>query len=265
MWRNKTNWIFYFSIFLLFAVSCKTQKVQKTAAGSELFLIEQEFTTFNVPKAAFTLVRNQSATSVNGSIRILKDSIIILLFQMPLLGMEVARAGITQHSFTLVDRFNKRYFKADFDSLRVQTGVDLNYNIFQSIFTNSLFVFDNPGRVPVSAFKEVQIGDLSLLQINRGNINQEFNVNEKRQVLSGRLFSGEDSFSIGWNYLQFTTLESGHIFPYLVKIIVSDETGQNQLDIAYNKVELNKSLNFQFSVPSSYTNVTLEELLKILQ
>jgi hypothetical protein len=264
MWKSKRNWIFYLLIFLLFAVSCKTKQIRKTAIERESFLIEQEYTTFNVPKATFTLVKNKNATSVNGSIRILKDSIIILSIQ-PLLGIEVARAGITQNSFTLVDRFNKRYFTADFDSLRAQTGVNLNYNIFQSVFTGSLFVFDNPGRIPGSVFEEVQVGDLTLLQINRGNINQEFNVNEKRQVQSGRLFTNDDSYSVGWSYLNFTSLESGHIFPHLVKIILSGGTEQYQLDVAYNKVELNKNLNFQFSVPSSYTQVTLEELLKILQ
>jgi hypothetical protein len=223
-------------------------------------LLEQEYTTFNVPKATFTF----NATNVNGSIRIRKDSIIILSFQ-PFLGMEVARAGITQNSFTLIDRINKRYFTTSFDSLKAQTGVNLNYNIFQSIFTNSLFIFDNPGQVSASDFKEVQVGDLSLLQINKGKVNHEFNVNEKKQVLSGRLFTNENNYSVGWNYFHFMSQENKRTFPHLVKIILSSENGQTQLDIAYNKVELDKNLNFQFSIPFSYTQVSLEELLKILQ
>ena len=257
MWRNKVNWIFYFSLFLLVAVSCKTQK---TTVRGEASLSEQEYSTFHVPKATFTL----NTTSVNGSIRIRKDSIIILSFQMPVIGMEVARAGITQNSFILIDRYNKRYFKTDFDSLRAQTGVNLNYTIFQSIFTNTLFIFDKPGPVSSSDFKKAQVGDLSLLQTNRGGVNHEFSVNKNKQVLSGRLFTNDNSYSVEWSYLRFMPLESGYNFPHWVKMILSNEN-EIRMDIAYNKVELNKNLNFQFSVPSSYTQVSLEELLKIVQ
>ncbi len=264
MWKNKINWIYYFLIFLLIAVSCKTRKVQKTEPERELLPDKLEYTTFNVPKATFTLVQKQNSVDVNGTIRIRKDSIIILSFQ-PFLGLEVARAGITKNSFTLIDRINKRYFKADFDSLKAETGVNINYNIFQSIFTNALFVFDDSEQITGSSFKEVQVGDLALLQINKGGINQEFNVDEKRQVLSGRVFADDEPYSIGWNYLHFMSLENGYFFPHLVKIIVSDGKSRNQMDISYNKVELNKNLNFQFSVPSSYRQVTLDELLKILQ
>ena len=263
MWKSKVNRIFYFLILLLLAVSCKTKNVQKTAIGEEMYQNGLEYSTLNVPKATFTLAQKQSSVNVNGSIRICKDSIIIISFQF--LGTEVARAGITQHSLALVDRWNKRYFEADFDSLKAQTGVNINYNIFQAVLTNSLFIYDKPGQVPVSAFEEVRIGDVSLLLANSGGVSHEFNVDEKKRVLSGRLLAEGGSYFIGWSYQDFTPLENGYIFPHSLKTIVPDGNGQNRVDIAYNKVELNKKLNFQFSIPDSYTKVTLGELLKILQ
>jgi len=263
MWKSKINWVYYFSIFLLLTVSCKTQKQQKTT-GKELSQYELEYTTLNIPKATFTFVQKQNAMNVNGSIRIKKDSIIIISFQ-PFLGVEVGRASITQQSLTIVDRINKRYFKADFDTFGKETGVNLNYHIFQSIFTNALFVYDKPGQVQISAFEEVRVGDLSLLQRNKGGVIQEFNINEDKRVLSGRVFADNEPYTIGWNYLNFNSLETGYFFPHLVKINLSDGNKPFQLDVAYNKVELNKNLNFQSSVPDSYTQVTLEELLKMLQ
>ncbi len=264
MWKSKTSWIYYFLIFSLITVSCKTQKVRKATTEKELALYELEYTTLNVPKATFTFSQKQNAIDVNGSIRIRKDSIIILSFQ-PFLGMEVGRAGITQHSLTVIDRINKRYFKADFDSLKAATGISINYHIFESIFTNSLFVYDKPGRAQISAFEKVQVGDLFLLQINKGGIIQEFNVNEEKRVFSGRVFANDEPYSIGWNYLNFLSLESGYFFPHLVKIDMSDGNSQFRLDVAYNKVELDKNVNFQLSVPSSYSRVSLEELLKMFQ
>ena len=263
MWKNKVKRIFYFAILLLSVVSCKTKNIQKTAIGGELYQNELEYNTFNVPKATFTLAQKQNSVNVNGSIRICKDSIIVLSFQF--LGMEVARAGITRQSLALVDRVNKRYFEADFDSLRVQTGLNINYNIFQSILTNSLFIYDKPGQVPLSAFEEARIGDVLLLFVDSGGVSHEFNVDEKKRVLSGRLLADGGSYFIGWNCQNFMPLENGYLFPHLVKTIVPDGNGQNRMNIAYNKIELNKKLNFQFSIPASYTKVTLEELLKILQ
>jgi len=266
MWKNKINWIYYFLFFLLITVSCKTQKIQKTTEKElkESSYSELEYTTLNIPKATFTFAQQQNSMSVNGSIRILKDSIMIISFQ-PFLGIEVGRAAITQQSLTIIDRINKRYFEAGFDSLRAETGVNINYHIFQSIFTNSLFIYDNPGQALISAFEEVPVGDLSLLQRSKGGVIQEFNVDPEKRVLYGRMFASDEPYSIGWNYLNFMSLESGYFFPHLVKITLSDGKSRFQLDVAYNKVELNKNLNFQFSVPSSYTQVTLEELLKMLQ
>ncbi len=263
MWKSKKYRICYYAFFLLLIASCKTQKVQKTT-GKESFSSELEYTTFNVPKATFTFAQKQNSINVNGTVRIRKDSIIVLSFQ-PLLGMEVGRASITQHSLTVVDRINKRYFKADFDSLRKETGVNINYYALQAIFTNTLFVYDNPERVPFSAFQEVQVGELSLLQTNKGGIVHEFNINNEKRVLSGRMFMNSEPFSIDWNYQNFTALENGYFFPHAVKITVSDGNKQHRMDVSYNKVELNKNLNFHFPVPSSYTQVTLEELLKMLQ
>ena len=263
MWNNRKKWISCLGILLLFFVSCKTQKELKTEKQTkELIQNVLEYSTFNVSKATFTLAQRRSSFNTNGSIRIRKDSIIIISFQ-PLLGVEVVRACLTQNTFTLVDRMNKRYFSSDFTSLKKQLGVEINYNIFQSVLTNSLFVYDNPGAVLSSAFKEVRMGDLLLLQAGKNDIRQEFNVGDKRQVQAGRIFN--DSYTLEWNYLQFAPLENGYVFPRLVKITLPDEKGRNQLDILYNKIELDKNLNFQFSVPSSYTRVSWDELLKILQ
>ena len=263
MWKNKTNWMYCFSIFLLITISCKTQKVQRTII--ELPQSELVYTTLNIPKAIFTFVQDRNSMSVNGSIRIHKDSIIILSLQAPILGIEVGRAGITQHSLTLIDRINRQYFELNFDSLRNEHGINLNYNIFQSIFTNSLFIYDNPNEVLISDFEEVQVENFSLLQINKGGVNQEFNVNEDKRILSGKIFANDEPFSIEWSYMHFELLQDGYNFPHLVKVTISDGKKQHQIDIAYNKVEQDKKLNVEFSVPSSYKEVSLDDLLKMLQ
>lgn len=265
MRNNKKKWFYLLLVLLLAITSCKTQKIVKTQQPEkETKRSGLAFNTFHASKATFTLARQQKSINVNGSMRIKKDSIIIFSFQ-PFLGMEVARVGITQNSFTLVDRMNRRYCTIDFATLKKQLGIDVNYQIFQSIFTNSLFIYNNPNPVSISDFKEVKVGDLSLLQASEGGVNQEFNINEIQQPLSGMLFLDDEPYSIRWNYMLFNALENGYFFPHLIKITASSGKDQNQIDVTYNKIELDKNLNFQFSVPSSYTEVTWEELVQMLR
>jgi hypothetical protein len=226
---------------------------------------ELAYNNLNISKVVFTLNYQQNALKVNGSIRIQRDSIIILSLQ-PFLGMEVGRVAVTQEKITVIDRINKQYCSVDFSSINENLGIDANYNMFQAILTNSLFIFDNPKPVNTSSFKEVSVGDLSLLQISRKGINQEFNINDKKQVVSGRLFADKQPYSIRWTYSNFVALDNGYVFPHTIKVNLSEgNKRQHEMDMVYNKVELNKNFNFQFSVPSSYREVTWEQLMNTLQ
>lgn len=79
--------------------ACKSKKGLTTTEKSEFSTLE--YNTFSSSKATFTIVQNQNSFNVNGSIRIRKDSLIMISIQ-PFLGMEVARATITQDNFTIL-------------------------------------------------------------------------------------------------------------------------------------------------------------------
>jgi hypothetical protein len=263
MLKNKKNRIYFLLVILLFT-SCKIK--QRSIKNDNIpFQSGLAYTNMSASKVMFTLNQQQNAITVNGSIRILRDSIIILSFQ-PFFGIEVARIAITQNEITAIDRINKQFCSVNFSSVKEQFGIDANYNMFQSIFTNSLFIFDNPKPADIALFDKVNVGELSLLQVSKKGINQEFNVDEKGKILGGRAFLDNNPYSVSWNYSNFNTLENDYSFPYNIKITVSEGNGKQQgVDLLYNKIELNKNLNFQFSIPSSYKEVRWEELMNMLQ
>ena len=252
-------------VSLAFALSfhaCKSSKDHKTKAVSSQFC-PIEYTTFSVSKMTLSIAGRGNSFSVNGSLRIRKDSAIMVSIQ-PFLGMEVGRVFVTQDSLMVIDRIHKRYFKSGFDEVVKKSDVGLNYNVFQAIFTESLFAYDNP-QAPQSDFKEGKVGDLIMLQYSKDGVMQEFIVNNEYRVQQASVMSDKTSHTLHWSYSKFNALENGFIFPHQIKFQTSDGKSPKNLDIDYKKVELDKKLVFDSSVPSSYEKVSMEDLLSMLQ
>lgn len=245
---------------LLSFQACKSSKIDKTKNTSMLQNIDYE--TFNVPKVTFCVNGNGHSISVNGTLRIRKDSAIMISVQ-PFLGMEVGRAFITQDSLMIIDRIHKRYFKASYDEVGKKSDIGLNYNVFQAIFTEALFAYDNP-KAKISDFKETTIGDLRMLQYASSNVIQEFVVNNENRVQQASVMSEKTPYSLHWSYTKFNALDNGYIFPHQIKFQTSDGKRPKNMDIDYKKIELDKKLNFDSSVPSNYEKVSIEDLLSIL-
>ena len=255
----------YILVSLAFALSfhaCKSSQGIKTESVSSKFC-PIEYTTFNVSKMTLSIVGKGNSFSVNGSLRIRKDSAIMISVQ-PFLGMEVARVFITQDSIMLIDRMHKRYFKSGFNEVVKKSDIGLNYNVFQAIFTESLFAYDNP-QAPLSDFKEGKVGDLTMLQYSKEGVMQEFIVNDEYRVQQASIMSEKTSYTLHWSYAKFNALENGSFFPHQIKFQASDGKNPKNLDVDYKKVELDKKLVFDSSVPSSYEKVSLEDILSMLQ
>lgn len=249
--------LFYIVTLLVMVLSlggCKSRQGGKAVKNSLSISIDYE--TFSVPKLSFAA---GGAFSVNGSLRIRRDSAIMISVQ-PFLGMEVARAFITQDSLIVVDRMHKRYFKTSYGELGKKTGVMLNYNVFQALFTEALFAYDNP-QSKFSDFTETKVGDLTMLQYAKDGVVQEFVVNNEYRVQQATVISEKTTFSLHWNYSKFNALENGIVFPHQIKFQISDGKRPNNLDIEYKKVELDKTLVFDAGISGSYQEVTVEELL----
>lgn len=259
-----TRRLFYILTLLTFVLSfsaCKSSKEKKATNTSQLSTID--YKTFNVPKVSITLGSKGNSMSINGSLRIRKDSAIMISIQ-PFLGMEVGRAFITQDSLMIIDRIHKRYFKTSFEEAGKKSDIGLNYNVFQAMFTEALFAYDNP-KVKLSDFKEAKVGDLTMLQYSKSGIVQEFVVNDDYRVQQVSVMSDKTSYTLHWSYTKFNALENGFIFPHQIKFQASDGKRSKNLDIDYKKVEIDKDLTFDSSVPASYEKVSMDELMSMFQ
>lgn len=258
-----------FVVAPLFMGSCKSQKpVEKEKTAD----VKQErkkddvsgFRTLSMDKATFTLVNAYgSQTSLNGSIRIARDSVIICSIT-PFAGvnMEFARIGINKEGITILDRINKRYFKLLFADAQNQLGMAMNYNAFESLFTDRVFIYNNPYIPLISDFNVSNLGGQTMLTYSDKKVSQEFYFDETKKLVSGMISSG-NRYSMRWNYSDFAVYNNVD-FPKQFTLKIAGPAFHRQISVQYKNVELDRDRNFEFKIPSSYTQVSLDELLKEL-
>lgn len=261
----KTNIFKILFLLLLLISSCKSHKeLTNTDTNTVVPGCAIQYTTFSAPKAVFTFVQGGNAMDVSGSVKIKKDSIVILSMQ-PFLGMEVARVAVTAEEFLVIDRFNKRYASIPMAEVKSQLGMDINFSILQSILTNSLFAVDKQGQAFVSDFKEVNVGSLKLLQRTTDKIIQEFSVDSVYSISSASIYANGEPYSLKWSYSMFDEIQQNRRFPMQLKFIAGDGRRSQQLDVKYSKIEIDKSTNFDNNIPAGYKKVSFEEMLSILK
>lgn len=242
--------------------STSTEKTTKAKSNERKKDDVSGFRTLSMDKATFSLVNAYgSQTSLNGSIRIARDSIIICSVT-PFAGvnMEFARIGIDKNGITILDRINKRYFSMTFDEAQNQLGMAMNYNAFESIFTNRVFIYNNPYIPLVSDFKVSSLGDQTLLTYSDNKVSEEFYFNSAKTLVSGMIASG-NRYSMRWNYSDYVEYNNVN-FPKKFSLKVAGPDFHRQIDVQYKSVELDRDRSFEFKIPSSYKKVSLDELLK---
>ncbi|MBR6041631.1 MAG: DUF4292 domain-containing protein [Paludibacteraceae bacterium] len=265
---NKIKRVIPFVCAALLVGSCSSKK-SVTAAVDDA---KQErkiddvstFRTLSMDKATFTLVNAYgNQTSLNGSIRIARDSIIICSIT-PFAGvnMEFARIGINKEGVTILDRINKRYFVLSFAEAQSRLGMAMNYNAFESIFTDRVFIYDKPYIPMVSDFKVTPLGERVLLAYADNNVSQEFYFDAAKNMVSGMISSG-NRYSMRWNYSDFAVYNNVN-FPKRFALKIAGPDFHRQINVQYKEVELDRDRSFEFKVPSSYKQVSLEDLLKEL-
>jgi hypothetical protein len=146
--KNKNFFLLLLIGFTLF--SCKSkQKIEidykknEYLKSNKLYELvtynELKYNTLNMKLSVQIISNNFSKDEFTGIVRIKKDSIIWISFRS--LNIEGARICITKDSVRFINRINDSYFTENFSSFANHFKLDIDYNILQSILTNSFFFY----------------------------------------------------------------------------------------------------------------------------
>lgn len=189
------------------------------------------------------------------TIQVKKDSIIWVSVAI---GLEVARGIITPNSAIFLDRLNRNVYQFDYQELSEFMGFNVSFDLVQALLVGNMPIYvrdedvvsENGGFITVKQ----NVGELEVENTIDAFKNKLTRVLAQRSNAPNRLII---------TYADFTKTENGEIPQRIetrVEKLSTATEATTSINIEHNKFEfLERDLRFPFSVPKSYTPVSLKK------
>lgn len=194
--------------------------------------------------------------------KLIKDSVLQASVR-PLLGIELVRLDITPQQITLIDRLSSQYAIVELKN-ESQAAIAFNFYNLQALLTNQLFI---PGQKMLAKddyknFSYTISQNNYVLEIaNRNAIKYNFWIDNLDRVKN--IFITHNTFpaSMSWLYEEFVEDDKKYIYPTQIKAIIKYEKLDAVIGITYNKLEIDKDFSVDLSIPKSYTQRNIKEVI----
>ncbi|HET6245393.1 MAG: DUF4292 domain-containing protein [Bacteroidetes bacterium] len=198
-------------------------------------------------------------TSFNAHYRAKNDSVMWVSIS-PALGIEVARVKITKDSVKFMNRINSTYFEGDFNYISNTFGVDVDFDMLQSILTGNAF-----SSYKEEEFKSFIDKDHYLLStMRKRKLRKSLQKNDSLDLMVQSIWLEPRSFKISKFgiydfktnnnlevfYSNFTPVES-QLFPFNIFFQLTGEKPA-KISIQYSKVANDIPQSLPFTIPEKY-------------
>ena len=239
-----------------------------------------KFETLSVKKVAVSLTNDGKTTSVRGSYKIRRDSIIQVYAQK--LAIPVGKMEVNLDSFRMVYFLDQELFVGKNTYLSKLLEMDVDFTVLQALLSNKIFSFRQDPKdkdfkefsceIEDEMYKISSIRDRKLRRFNKNEdkLERYRNRTEEGHVIKQDIYIDPDSFVV--RRMVFKDLDnnkgvklefSNYVkvmdqwFPELIKMqLTGDKTFE--LSIELSKVSLNDETNFGFSVSPKYKRKLIE-------
>lgn len=189
------------------------------------------------------------------TIQVKKDSIIWVSVAV---GLEVARGIITPDSAIFLDRLNRNVYQFGYQELSEFMGFNISFDLVQALLVGNMPIYVRDEDVVT------ENGGFITVKQNVGELEVENTIDAFKNKLTRVLAQRANAPNrLVITYADFTKTENGEI-PQRIetrveKLAVETET-TTSINIEHNKFEFwERDLRFPFSVPKSYTPVSLKK------
>lgn len=228
-------------------------------------LKENEFR-FDLFSARFSidLTVDKKNTTFTGQLRMKRDSI-IWISMSPALGIEMARVTITGDSVKFLNRINKTYFSGNHEEANKLLNSNIDYDVIQSLLIGNDLTYYENGKFRASVDK----GEYHLVTAGRGKLKKYVKTQQdEERIYIQNIFLDPSTFKVSSMkikelkkdnmklnaiYSEFEKIES-QLFPMQLNYMIEDKNPVN-LKVDYNKIEINRPLEFPMNIPAKYTPV----------
>ena len=200
-------------------------------------------------------------------VKMIRDDRIQLSIQ-PLL-FEMFRIELSNDSIKILDRMNKRYVTDNYHQLKNEFDIDVNFQNLQALLTNRIFI---PGESDVSTkqYRQFRITKKSAHQAEfqlkgKNGTFYTFVADGDERLLSTRIENDPQKQKLTWEYANFQTINN-QLFPTkMTAHLMSGNQVQGTAILTFTSPEINRPLSIDFTVPSGYSRVRLEQLIQSLR
>jgi hypothetical protein len=262
---NKKLFIISFALLMFSVLSCKTLKKlngENKSIGLEeiydsLIIKGPDFSNLEVRFNCSYTNSNQSI-DLKGTLKMAYDSLIWLTLS-PGLGIEGVRVLCNKDSIYILNRQDRTLTKSDYNYIKKEWKIDVDFNSLQSIFSGRFFIYPNISdkkkefvsnfiikndSVGLEVYRKTQNNIENLLKINRSTFKiSEYIINDVSEVRN-----------LSLNY-SFSKLNEGFLFPKKIAIKSTNAGKFLNIDLDYTKILINNNPGFSFTVPASYSTV----------
>ncbi len=223
----------------------------------------KEFRTLSTKTLFSISMGEQQLLSVNGQIRIRKDSLIVLSIQ-PFAGVEVARMSFSNDEMVVVDRMNKRYYQTTYEQLQKDAKVEVNYHTLQAALCNDLFVYEKDEVANQKDFEVQQLGEVQVLRHSNKTMLQEFTIDKENHLQSALLQNADGSIRL--NNYNFVGDLAGKAFPMKMEFVIQKDVHHTmRFVMTHKRLDVDQTMSFSNKIPSGYQQLTFSELQDLLK
>jgi len=247
-------------LFLLLITSCKSTKNTTgkiTSLTAKNIIKKNDKVSFDrsTVKASLSIKYKGKSElpSLNGSMRMIKDSIIWISFSK--LGFPVAKLMITPSEVKFYEKVSKTYFDGNYKIISDLLGTDFNFEMVQNVFLGEpLFHLKNEkykASIHENSYELVPktknpiLSILFLIDPVTFKLNREdFKYADKGQNLTIL-------------YKDFNKIDES-LFPKGFVIKAADKKNQTIIDVNYKNVLFDSAMRFPFQIPSGYKLIKIK-------
>lgn len=292
MWVPKQfiNYFFCVIIFSFFLSGCKQaekiaapKRIKRYSVGRVIKIVNEKslkYETLSVKKVSVSFSSDGKGTSIRGSYKIRRDSIIQLYAQK--LAIPIGKMEVNADSFKLISFLGQELFTGRNNYLSKLVGMDLDFGVLQALLSNKLFSFHQDPKdkdfkdfvceIEDNMYKVSSIRDRKLKRFNKNEerleryrnrldighlIKQDIYIDPDSFVVKKMVFNDLDNNRAV--KLEFSNYEKvmNQWFPGLIEMKL---TGDKHFDLSIelSKVSLNDENNFGFSVSPKYKRKLIE-------
>ncbi len=244
-------------LFVLSIVGCKSTADLTTKSTVEDKTVVEIINAHNDNVANFStsFIRGtanyndgKQSQNVGLDIRIKKDEIILI--NIKVIGLSMAKIQLTPTSVQFYEKLNSRFYDGDFDFLSDWLGTDLDFYKVQNLLLGKAINSLEKERMKVT----LEEGMHKLEHANSREITETYYFEDADFMLKKEeLNQKNENRSVIISYPNYQKIGES-MLPS--EIHIEAKSVKNvQLKIRYDKVSLNEDLNFSFSIPSNSKNI----------